>query len=145
VNLTDIHQKVDIHWVTNVIEVLDTKSFKIKSKNINITLNAHLDAKVGLLRKQSGTLVIKITKLEANTTLMFDSPKCPKSIGFDIQIKSVDVRDINADIHIEGKSFDNMIIKQVEKLVKPRIPGILQNAISNQVNPLIANLACNRI
>ena len=97
--MTKLHQKVNINWVANIIQVVDTKSFVLKSKNINITLNAHLDAKVGLLRKQKGNITITISQLEANTTIMFGSPKCPKSIGFDIQLKC-DVHNVNAHIHI---------------------------------------------
>lgn len=83
-----------------MIEVVDRQAFKIKSKNVNITLNAHIDAKVGLTRKQSGTLVIKISQIGVNTTIMFDKPACPKSLGFDIQIKSIDINNLNADIKI---------------------------------------------
>jgi hypothetical protein len=31
---------------------------------------------------------------------MFDRPACPKSLGFDIQIKSIDINNLNADIKI---------------------------------------------
>lgn len=112
-HLTKIQQKVDLHWTTNLIEVVDKSAFKIKSKKVNITLTAHIDAKVGLTRKQSGTLVIKVSQIEVNTTIMFDKPACSKSLGFDVQIKSVDINNLNADIKIEGKAFDNLIINQV--------------------------------
>ena len=112
-HLTKIQQKVDLHWTTNLIEVVDKSAFKLKSKNVNITLTAHIDAKVGLTRKQSGTLVIKVSQIEVNTTIMFDKPACAKSLGFDVQIKRVDINNLNADIKIEGKAFDNLIIGQV--------------------------------
>jgi len=44
---------------------------------------------------------------------LIDNPKCPKSIGFDIQIKNVFVNANAIDIKIEGKGFDNLIIKQI--------------------------------
>ena len=44
---------------------------------------------------------------------MFDSAKCTKSIGFDVQIKSVKVNSSSLVIKIEGKGFDNLVIKQV--------------------------------
>lgn len=68
---------------------------------------------MGALRKQKGELVIKVTQLEAIALIMFDSPKCPKSLGFDIQIQSVTVKDNDTYIHIDGKAFDNLVIKQV--------------------------------
>ena len=42
VNLTQLKQKVDINWVTNVMQVVDRHTFKINSKNINITLDGHV-------------------------------------------------------------------------------------------------------
>jgi hypothetical protein len=42
VTLKQIKQKVDIHWVTNILQVKDKHTFKISSKNINITLDAQV-------------------------------------------------------------------------------------------------------
>jgi hypothetical protein len=61
--LKDIKQKFDIHWVTNIMTVTDTHSFKINSKNINITLSTELEAKVGYLKKQKGPLKITVSQL----------------------------------------------------------------------------------
>ena len=99
--------------MTNVVSVVDRHTFKINSKNINITLNAHVEAKVGALPKQKGPLVVEITQLEADTQIMFDNPKCPKSFGFDVQIKDIYVDMKNVDVKITGKGFDNLVIKQV--------------------------------
>lgn len=98
--LSKIKQKVAIHWATNIVSVQDRHSFKINSKNINITLDAHIEAKVGLFRKQKGQLVVTVSQLEADTVIMFDNPKCPKSFGFDIQIKDVYLNTKNFDVKI---------------------------------------------
>lgn len=145
VTLKNIKQNVDINWTTNVITVPDTHSFKINSKNINITIDADVEAKIGVLKKQKGPLKVIVTKLATNTTLLFDNPKCSKSIGFDLQIQDVFVDASNVSIKIEGKSFDNTVIALIEKYLTPRIPSLLQKAITTQVNPLISELACNRI
>ena len=145
VTLKNLKQKVDIHWTTNILEVKDRHTLKINAKNINISLHGDVSAKVGLFRKQKGPLVVTISKLETDITLLIDNPKCPKSIGFDIQIKDVFVNVNSIDIKIEGKGFDNLVIKQIEKLIKPRVPGLLQKAITEQINPLISNLTCTRI
>lgn len=44
---------------------------------------------------------------------MFDNPKCPKSFGFDVQIKDIYVDMKKVDVKITGKGFDNLVIKQV--------------------------------
>lgn len=145
VTLKDIKQKVGINWTTNIMEVVDKHTFKIHSKNINITLDAHVEAKVGVLRKQKGPLKITVSKLQTNVSVAFENPKCPKSVGFDVQLKQVFVNAANVSIVIEGKSFDNMIIKLIERYITPRVPGLLEQAISTQVNPLISKYTCNRI
>lgn len=89
--MTQIKQKVDINWVTNVIQVVNRRSFKITSKNINITLDGHIEAKIGALPKQKGPLKVTVTKLDAEVVIRFESPKCAKGIGFDVQISSVTV------------------------------------------------------
>ena len=111
--LKNLKQKVDIHWVTNILEVKDRHTLKINAKNINISIHGDVEAKVGLFRKQKGPLVVTVNKLEADIELLIDNPKCPKSIGFDIQIKNVFVNANAIDIKIEGKGFDNLIIKQI--------------------------------
>jgi len=58
VALSKISQKVQIHWMTNVVSVVDRHSFKINSKNINVSLDAHVEAKVGVFPKQKGPLVV---------------------------------------------------------------------------------------
>jgi hypothetical protein len=73
--------------------------------------------------------VVTINKLETDVELLIENPKCPNSIGFDIQVKDVFVNANSIDIKIEGKGFDNLVIKQIEKLIKPRVPGLLQKAI----------------
>lgn len=98
--LKQIKQKVDINWATNVMEVVDKHTFKIHSKNINITIDAQVDAKIGVLRRQKGPLKISITKLATNVSLGFDNAKCPKSIGFDVQVKDVFVNAANVSIKI---------------------------------------------
>ena len=42
ISLSKIKQKVAIHWATNIVTVKDRHTFKINSKNINITLDAHI-------------------------------------------------------------------------------------------------------
>lgn len=66
-------------------------------------------------------------------------------MGFNIQIGDVfvDVKDIV--IKIEGKSFDNRIIGVIERFIKPRIPGLVKNAIQEQINPLFTKYTCSRI
>ena len=76
---------------------------------------------------------------------MFDNPKCPKSFGFDVQIKDIYVDMKKVDVKITGKGFDNLVIKQVEKILVPRIPGIIKDAANQQINPLLSNLTCTRI
>ena len=44
---------------------------------------------------------------------MIENPKCAKSIGFDVQINDVFVNVNTVDIKIEGKGFDNLVIKQI--------------------------------
>lgn len=70
VNLTHLKQKVEINWSTNILSVKDKHSFAISSKNINVTLDAQVEAKVGLV-KQKGTLKVTITQLGSNITLAF--------------------------------------------------------------------------
>ncbi len=69
-------------------------------KNVNVSLDAHLEAKIGPLRKQKGPLKIVIDKLLVDIVIMFDSAKCVKSIGFDVQIKSVKVNSSSLVIKI---------------------------------------------
>ena len=66
-------------------------------------------------------------------------------MGFNVQLRNVFVDATNVVIKIEGKGLDNTIIALVERIVKPRVPKLLQDAITKQVNPLISNLTCNRI
>jgi hypothetical protein len=100
VHLTKIKQKVDIHWTDNILEVKDTHTFAVNSKNINITLDAHVEAKIGLLRKQKGPLKVAISQLETDVTLRFDTPKCAKGLGFDLQISRVYVNAKSISIKI---------------------------------------------
>jgi len=62
-----------------------------------------------------------------------------------VQIKDIFVDIKNIDVKITGKGFDNLVIQQVEKILKPRIPGILNNAVASQINPLLSNVTCTRI
>lgn len=89
--MTQIKQRVDINWVTNVIQVVNKRSFKINAKNINITLDGHIEAKIGVLPKQKGPLKVSVTKLDVEVVIRFEAPKCAKGIGFDVQVSSVTV------------------------------------------------------
>ena len=53
-NLTDVKQKVDITWKGNVLTVKDRHTIAINTKNINVTLNGHLEYKAGITRRQKG-------------------------------------------------------------------------------------------
>lgn len=57
-NLTKIKQKVDINWQANVISVTNRHNFTINSKNVNITLDADLDFRIGVTPKQKGKLTV---------------------------------------------------------------------------------------
>lgn len=48
-------------------------------------------------------------------------------------------------IKIEGKGFDNFVIAELEKIIAPRVPGLIKNAITEKVNPLISQYTCMRI
>jgi hypothetical protein len=144
-NLTSLKQKVDINWNANLLTPTAIHAFTTKSKNVNVTLDGQLEVKIGLTRKQKGPLKVVVTGLEVDTALRFASSKCPKGLGFDLQIDDVYVNAKALAIKIEGKGFDNLIISELEKILTPRVPGILKNAISDKVNPLISQLACNRI
>lgn len=86
-----------------------------------------------------------MTGLEVDTAVRFASSKCAKGLGFDIQIDDVYVNAKALSIKIEGKGFDNLVISELEKILAPRVPGILKNAITDKVNPLISHYACTRI
>jgi len=43
------------------VTVKDTQTLNIHAKNVNLTLDGHLDLKIGLTRKQKGELRITIT------------------------------------------------------------------------------------
>ena len=62
-NLSNITQDPHINWNSNVLKVVDAYSFLINSKNINLTLNGHIEFKIGATPKQKGSLVIEIEKL----------------------------------------------------------------------------------
>jgi hypothetical protein len=144
-NLTQIQQHIGINWKANILKAKTTHSFAINSKNINLTLDGQLEVKIGPTRKQKGPLKVTIVELEVDTTLRFASSKCQKSIGFDLQVEDVYVNAKSFSMKIEGKGFDNMIIAELEKILTPRIPGIINNAISDKVNPLITQYTCMRI
>lgn len=76
----------------------------LNSKNINLTLNGHIEFKVGLALKQKGELVVNIEKMEADTTLAFTQPHCNsadiKGLGFDVQIESLFVNTDKITIQI---------------------------------------------
>ena len=55
----------------------------------------------------------------------------------------VNAKDVS--IKIEGKGLDNRIIAIVERIIKPRVPGMLEKAISQQINTMISKLTCNRV
>jgi hypothetical protein len=76
---------------------------------------------------------------------MLDSAKCSKSIGFDVQIKNIFVNAKDVKINFEHHGFDNRVIALVEKYIAPRVPGLIQKAITEQVNPLISNYTCTRV
>lgn len=72
------------------------------------------------------------------TSLRFESAKARPSMGFDVQISDVFVAADEIDIKIEHKAIDNLIIRLLETLLKGRIPGIINKAITNQVDPYIS-------
>jgi hypothetical protein len=144
-HLTKIKQKVDINYKGNVLTVKDKHNFVIKSKNINITLDGQLDFKIGLLKKQKGPLKVVITQLEADTTLRVEESTCPNSIGFNVRVTDLFTDFKSVSIKIEGKSFDNRIIAQLEKYLLPRVPNMLNNMAQNTINPLIESKTCSRI
>lgn len=112
-NLTDIKQRVDINWNANLLTPTAIHAFTTKSKNVNLTLDGHLEVKIGLTRKQKGPLKVVVTGLEVDTAIRFASSKCPKGLGFDIQIDDVYVNAKSLTIKIEGKGFDNLIISEL--------------------------------
>lgn len=90
-----------VHWAGNVFNVDGPHNFTIMSKNINATLNGHVEFKIGLALKQKGTLVIELQKLETDTSLRFTQPPCEYAgLGFDVQISSIFVRTDNLVIKI---------------------------------------------
>lgn len=137
-NLTALKQKVDINWNANLLTPTGIHAFSTKSKNVNVTLDGHLEVKIGLTRKQKGPLKVVVTGLEVDTAIRFASSKCPRGLGFDIQIDDVYVNAKALTIKIEGKGFDNLVISELEKILAPRVPGILKNAVTDKVNPMIS-------
>ena len=101
---------MDINWKGNILNVRSIHSFATNSKNVNLTLDGHLEVKIGLTRKQKGPLKVVVTGLEVDTLARFAASKCAKGLGFDIQIDDVYVNAKALSIKIEGKSFDNFII-----------------------------------
>lgn len=77
--------------------------------------------------------------------MRFAGNKCPHSVGFDIQVDDVYVNTNSISIKIEGKGFDNLVISELEKIIIPRVPGLIKNALNDKVNPLISQYTCNRI
>lgn len=144
-SLSKIKQNVGIIWKTNILQVKNTHSFVINSKNVSFALDGYLEVKIGLTRKQKGNLTIKITGLEVDTTVRFAGNKCPHSVGFDVQVDDVYVNTNSISIKIEGKGFDNLVISELEKIIIPRVPGLIKNALNDKVNPLISQYTCNRI
>lgn len=144
-SLSKIKQNVGIIWKANILQVKNKHSFIINSKNVSFALDGYLEVKIGLIRKQKGNLTIKITGLEVDTTVRFASNKCPHSLGFDVQIDDVYVNTKSISIKIEGKGFDSLIISELEKIIIPRVPGLIKNALNDKVNPLISQYTCNRI
>jgi hypothetical protein len=144
-NLTNIKQLVSINWKANILTVKDKHNFMINAKNINLTLDGDLSLKIGLTRKQKGPLKVTITQLEVDVSLAFEGIGCPKSIGFNVQIKDIYVNVNAVKIKIEGHGLDNTIIKYLERIIMPRIPKILSNAIESKINPLVTNYACSRV
>jgi hypothetical protein len=66
-------------------------------------------------------------------------------VGFNIEIKDVFVNVKNITVKLEGHAFDNLIIKEVERVLIPRIPTLVASAIKDKVNPLITSYTCNRV
>jgi hypothetical protein len=112
-HLSKIKQEVGIHWKANILQVKNTHSFIVNSKNVSLHLDGDLDVKIGLTRRQKGALVVNITGLEVDTTVRFAGNKCPNSIGFDIQVDDVYVNTNSVSIKVEGKAFDNFIIAEI--------------------------------
>jgi hypothetical protein len=137
-NLTKIKQQVGINWKANILTVNTTHSFKTNSKNVNLTLDGQLEVKIGPTRKQKGPLKVIVEGLEFDTLIRFGGSKCQKGIGFDVQVDDVYVNAKSLSIKIEGKGFDNFVIAELEKILASRVPGILKNAITDKVNPLIS-------
>lgn len=144
-NLTKIKQQVGINWNANVLRVRTTHCFATNSKNVNLTLDAQLEVKIGPTRKQKGPLKVVVVGLELDTAVRFARSMCQKGIGFDVQVDDVYVNAKSLSIKIEGKGFDNLVIAELEKVLAPRIPGIIKSAITEKVNPLISQYACSRI
>lgn len=109
-NLTKIKQHVDINWKANILTVKSPHSFATNSKNLNLTLDADLEVKIGPTRKQKGPLKVRVEGLEVDTLVRFAGSKCPKGLGFDLQIDDVYVNAKSLSIKIEGKGFDNLVI-----------------------------------
>jgi hypothetical protein len=144
-NLTALKQRVDINWQANLLTPTSTHAFTTNSKNVNVTLDGQLEVKIGLTRKQKGPLKVVVSGLEVDTAVRLGSSKCAKGLGFDIQIDDVYVNAKALSIRIEGKGFDNLVISELEKILAPRVPGLIKNAIADKVNPLISQYACTRI
>ena len=61
--MTNLKQLITINWKANVLKVKDIQTFNIHAKNVNLTLDGHLDLKIGFTRKQKGDLKILISQL----------------------------------------------------------------------------------
>lgn len=145
-NLTNITKKVNVHWQGNVFNVDGPHNFTIMSKNINVTLDGHVEFKIGLALKQKGTLVIQMEKLETDTSFKFTQPPCEYAgIGFDLQITGLFVRTDNLVIKIEGKGVDNIIIRALMSVLKSRLPGIIEGVALNSINPMITAFTCSDV
>ena len=74
----------------------------------------------------------------------FTENECKKSIGFDAQVTNIDLHTGSVVVKIEGHPFDNLVIREVERLLLPRIPELLNQAAKQQINPIISQATCTR-
>ena len=70
-NFTSLRQHIQINWKGNTLRILNSNAFAVVSKNVNLTLNGTLDAKIGPTRRQHGELNVSIQHIDATTSVKF--------------------------------------------------------------------------
>lgn len=144
-NLSNISiDRLEVTWTDNVLVPLTEYDFRIRSRNINMSVSTHVLGKVSI-KKINTTAVLSMTGVDMTLDMGIVPLSVDTGAGFGLAIHHIEL-DINAiEVMFLNDTFDTSVASLVVKIIKNSLPNIINKIAVEKINPAIEKVMSGRV